>query len=385
MPEAAKNLKTIQHAEFEWLPTGDEALEEMLRAIRGARVSIRLEMYIFHPGATAESFRQALVEAARSGVKVQVLLDALGSVDLPESFWDELKASGGEFRWFNPLSLHRIGVRDHRKILICDEKMAFIGGYNIADEYAGDGVSRGWRDLGLKLRGPLVSALSQAFDDMFQIADFQHKRFARLRKSTRQKTVWAPNAHLLLSAPGRQRSPLKHALVTDFSKAKKIQIMAAYFLPTWRLRRLLMRVARRGGKVQIILPAKSDVPLMQLASRSLYRRLLRAGVEIYEYEPQILHAKLIVVDDKIAYAGSANLDIRSLHLNYELLARIEDRKLAQQAAELFKADLVRSRRIYYEQWVRERHFWSRLKSRLAYWIFVRLDPYLVSRQLRRLR
>src|SRR5580658_10427020 len=149
--------------DYQWLETGGEMLDCMLAAIAEARQSIRLEMYIFHADATAEQFRDALTQACRRGVRVQVLVDALGSMGLPESFWATLREGGGEFRWFNPLSLSGWSIRDHRKILACDECLAFVGGVNIGAEYQGDGVTAGWRDLGLTGRGPLAGEMSAAF------------------------------------------------------------------------------------------------------------------------------------------------------------------------------------------------------------------------------
>src|SRR5690348_14345773 len=148
---------------------------------------------------------------------------------------------------------------------------------------------------------------------MFSLAGHKHRYFARWRKPHHHRILKAPEGELLLSSPGRKFNPLKRALRHDLKRARSVQIICAYFLPTWRIRRDLNRIARHGGKVQLILPGKSDVQLSQMAARSLYRRMLRSGVEIYEYEPQILHAKMFVIDD-VVYAGSANLDTRSLHL-----------------------------------------------------------------------
>jgi len=143
-------------------------------------------------------------------------------------------------------------------------------------------------------------------------------------------------------------------------------------------------VVRRGGRVQLILAGKSDVLLSQLAARSLYQRLLRAGVEIYEYQPQILHAKLIVVD-QVVYVGSANLDARSLHINYELLMRLPDRQLAAEARKIFAADLQHCRSIERVAWRKSRTFWNKLKERWAYFLFARVDTYVARRQFRTLR
>ena len=384
MHEVAKSSKQNLSSDFRWMRTGEQAFSEMLQTIATAEQSVRLEMYIFHPSEIAEAFRAELVAACRRGVRVRVLVDALGSISLSDSFWDEFTANGGEFRWFNPLKLNRLVIRDHRKVLVCDQRVAFIGGFNISTEYTGNGVTSGWRDLGMKICGPLAMELAQSFDQMFAIADFKHRPFERLRRSRHQWTVSTPNSKLLLGAPGRQRNPISQALLADLRKARCVQIICAYFLPSWKFRRELARIARAGGRVQLILAGKSDVPLSQLASRSLYRRLMRAGVEIYEYDPQILHAKLFIIDG-VVYAGSANLDLRSLNSNYELLVRVEDAKLAEEAREIFCQDLSNSKRINRDQWRATRTFWTRLKQRWAYFILARIDPFVTRHQLKLLR
>lgn len=373
-------MNSRRAAEYKWLHTGEEALEEMLDAIGNAVQSVRLEMYIFHTGPTADQFRQALVNACQRGLRVRVLVDALGSAYLPESFWQTLRDSGGEFRWFNPLSLHRIFIRDHRKMLVCDDELAFVGGFNIATEYRGDGVTAGWRDLGLRVQGPLAQELSAAFDDMFSCADFKHKPFTRLRKSFRLKIVSAPEAKLLLGGPGRN-NPLKRALRGDLKEAREVLIISPYFVPTWKIRRTLMRLARDGAKVQLLLPAKCDLPVMRMAAQSFYRRFLAAGVEIHEYQPQILHAKLFVID-QIVYAGSANLDGRSMNINYELMIRLSNPALVREGREIFAGMLARCRQIDLADWRRSRTFLDRLKARLAHILLARIDPFLARHQLR---
>jgi cardiolipin synthase len=368
---------------FRWLRTGDEAFAAMLAAMDEACREIRLETYIFAASPLGETFRAALIRAAQRGVKVQVLVDAFGSVMLSADFWQPLVAAGGEFRWFNPLSLRRFHFRDHRKLLACDEGSAFVGGFNIAPEYEGDGVSRGWFDLGLELRGPMVRELNAAFDQMFARAAFRHKPLTPLRKSAARRRVELPDATLLLSGPGRGFNFSKRVPRTDLERARSVQIIAAYFLPTWRLRRALARVAQRGGRVQLILAGQSDVPISQLASRCLYTRLLRAGVEIYEYGPQILHAKLYLIDD-VVYAGSANLDIRSLQINYELMVRVTEPATVAEARGIFAEKLALSRRVEPAEWQRSRTFWARLKQDWAYNLLARLDPYLARWRWRKL-
>ena len=370
-------------AEWTWLRSGREIFTAMLAAIGAAQHSVCLETYMFASGQPGESFRDALVRARQRGVQVRVLVDAFGSMGLAAAFWKPLRAAGAEVRHFNPLFLNRLGIRNHRKLLVCDGQVALIGGFNISPEYDGDGVTRGWCDLGLMVGGPLPGRLAETFGQMFERADFQHKRFMRLRKSVARRLLPTPNELLLLSGPGRGRNPLTRALRTDLRQASSVQIMVAYFLPTWRIRRELTRIARAGGNVQLMLPGKSDVLISQLAGQSLYRRLLRAGVKIYEYQPQVLHAKLMIVDDFV-YAGSANLDPRSLNINYELMVRFNQPKMAEEARRIFTDRLEHCRQIRLDEWRKGRTIWRRLRQRWAYWLLVRIDPYVARRQWRAL-
>lgn len=331
----------------------------MLRAIEAARDRVLLETYIFADGQLALRFGAALQAAALRGVRVRVMVDAFGSLELPDSFWQPLRRVGIEVKLFNPLSLGRLGIRNHRKLLVCDGRTAFIGGFNIADEYLGDGVTRGWRDIGVRVGGMLAAQLEASFDRLFAQAALRQRPFIRLRKTDAKRALVGETEQLLLSGPGRGGSPLQRSLHHDLKRAAQlatskhstpsVRLVVSYFLPTWRLRRRLQRVARQGGRVQLILAGKSDVALSQLAARSLYRRLLRAGVEIYEYQPQVLHAKLYLVDNAV-YVGSANLDPRSLHLNYELMARLESSGVRAQADELFEKMLAHAQPVRLEEW-----------------------------------
>ncbi len=366
-----------------WLRNGQQALDAMLAAIAGARHSVRLETFIFRADAIGDAFMEALVAAQLRGAQVHVLCDAFGSFSLKSGYWGRLMAAGGDFRWFNPLHLHRIIYRNHRKLLVVDDQVAFIGGFNIAAEYCGDGVTRGWRDLGLQIKGAPTAALAESFDDLFARADLRHRRFQRVRRTQSDAVLAGHDWTLLMTGPGRGHHALKQFLQHDFAHAKSIRIMSAYFLPSLRLLRGLRRAARRGARVQLILAGQSDVRLMRMATRGLYPPLLRAGVEIYEYRPQILHAKMIVVDD-VVYAGSANLDARSLGINYELVARLPDPRLAAEARDMFEADLIHCRRIDHEEHRRLRTLWQRTFERWAYFILARIDPYLARRQRRNL-
>lgn len=370
-------------ATYTWLFTGDTVFPAMTEAIDAARESVCLEMYTVSPGALAERFRDALVRACERRVRVRVLIDALGSIALPNAFWDPLKEAGGQARIFNPIQLKRLAIRNHRKLLVCDNRIAFVGGFNIAPEYEGDGVKCGWCDLGLQIAGPLAAQLAESFDEMFERAEFRHKRFIRLRRSDGRRSVTGKMEQLLLSGPGRGRSPIKRALLQDLQNARDVRIVVAYFLPTWRLRQALWNVVRRGGRVRLILAGKSDVVVSQLAGRSLYRRFLKRGVEIFEYQPQILHAKMIVVDDAV-YLGSSNLDQRSLKINYELMIRVQDGEVVDQARSVFERQLRECTQVTRQAWRESASVWRRLKQRWAYFLLVRIDPLIARWQWRAL-
>ena len=364
---------------YQWQRTGNEVFPAMLTAIRAASHSVCLECYLVEPGELANRFLEALIEARRRGARVRVMVDALGSMNLPLTFFQPLTDIGGEMRQFNPLRLGRLGIRNHRKLLVCDDRVAFVGGYNIASEYEGDGVNRGWCDVGLKIEGPLAAELAGSFEEMFGRAEFRHKRFLRLRRLRGRLSPPPPEGQLLLGGPEQAYNPLKRALRRDLATARNAWIITAYFLPTWRLRHDLARVVREGGQVNLMLPGKSDVALSQLAARSLYRRCLSTEMRIYEYQPQVLHAKLLIIDD-VVYVGSANLDQRSLNINYELMVRIHNPEIAAQAREIFSQNLIHCREITREDWRRGRSLWSRLKQRWAYFLLARIDPYIARQE-----
>jgi len=371
---------------WQWLCAGQEIFPAMLEAMAAAQKSIRLETYIYSDGKLGRQFLGALLAAVRRGVQVQILVDALGSWLLPDDFFEPLVAAGAEVRRFNHLHLWRFGVRNHRKLLICDDATMVIGGFNVADEYDGDGVTRGWCDVGVRIENPtLAGELAASFDELFARSDFRRNPLMRLRAFKRKrKPPQKPAGELLLSHPDRGAGPFQTALYQDLAKAREVRIVSAYFLPTRRLRRDLMRVARRGGRVQLILAGQSDILVSQLAGRSLYHRLLKAGVEIYEYQPQVLHAKLIL-SDGVVYAGSSNLDIRSLNLNYELMLRLEDKTVAVETRGIFERLLKHSQRIELHQWRKSQTFWQRWKNHWAHFLLARIDPLVALRQFRTMK
>ena len=368
---------------LQWLDSGQKMFPSMLAALAAAQKSIRLEIYTYADGRLGRQFLAALLAAAQRGVRVRVLVDDAGSWFLPGHFFQPLEAAGGEVRRFNPLRLWRFGVRDHRKLLVCDEFVSFIGGFNLADEYDGDGVTCGWCDLGVRIENStLAGELTDAFEELFALSGSSRKPLLRWNAFKRKRSP--PNrrsAELLATHPGRGASAFQKALYHDLARARDVRIVSAYFLPTRRVRRLMMRAVRRGGRVQLLLAGKTDVFVSQMAARSLYPRLLRAGVEIYEYQPQILHAKLILCDG-VAYVGSSNLDIRSLNLNYELMLRFADRAVAGGAQAMFERALKHSRKIESGPWRKAQTWWSRWQNHWAHFLLARINPFIALRQFR---
>ncbi|TVQ29850.1 MAG: phosphatidylserine/phosphatidylglycerophosphate/cardiolipin synthase family protein [Wenzhouxiangella sp.] len=360
-----------------WLASGADGILAMLAAIEQARYSLQLQTYIYRDDDTGRLILAALEKAAQRGVRVRVLVDDLGSYALAEEFFARLTALGGTVRRFNPVHLLRLSYRGHRKALICDRELAVVGGFNIGEEYNGDGIERGWRDLGLVVRGLVAEELALAFDRLFVAAGQGPRRFARLWPARERRQLGQHACELLLGGPGAGRNPLKKRLYADLTKAGTIRVVSPYFLPTWPMRRRLMRLARAGGQVQLVLPGKSDVALARHASCALYSRLLRAGVEIHEYQPQVLHAKMVLTDRSVL-VGSANFNTRSLHIDYELMVRLRDADAIAWAGSYVDSLLSQSRRIDPEQWRRSRSLLDRLRQRFAYWVMARLDPLLAG-------
>jgi cardiolipin synthase len=367
-----------------WLADGDATFAAMLELVASARKSVCLESYIVRPGEPAGSLLRELVSACRRGVQVRVLYDAFGSEGLPADYFAPLREAGGAVRVFSPARRLRLAFRDHRKLLVCDRHAAIVGGHNIAPEYRGDGVTRGWRDLALRIEGPIGAALEASFEAMYALAPMSTAGMRRFRAAQRARPQSAGAVRLLTSGPGWPAGELNRALRVDLRSARAVQCMAGYFLPPKRMRRALHRCVAQGGTVQLLLAGRSDVPVARYAGEYLYGAMLDGGAQIYEYQPQILHAKLIIMDDTV-YVGSCNLDRRSLGINYELLLRLEWPELAVLGRELFRGSLAHSRPVAAADWRRRRHWWERLRSQAAYWLLTRVDPLLARRHLRSLR
>jgi cardiolipin synthase len=336
------------------LLNGDQIFPAMLKAIREAQKSITFETYIYWKGEMGNEFTQALAERAQAGVKVHLLYDAVGSQKIDKSIFKEMKAAGIEVEIYNPVRWHSIAKmnnRTHRKILVVDGRIGFTGGVGIADQWSGSAQDpKHWRDTHFRIEGPAVAQMQAAFmENWIEVTGNVLHSAAYFPEIPRTGNYLA---QFFISSPGGggDRMQLMYAM-SIAAAAKAIQLSAAYFVPDDNEVRMLADAAKRGVKVQIIVPGKeTDSPTVRRASRSTWGELLRAGVEIYEYQPTFFHCKVMVVDGVWVSVGSTNFDTRSFSTNDEANLNVYDREFAAAQVRVFDADLKRSRRISLQEW-----------------------------------
>lgn len=332
------------------LESGDACFAALEAAIAGARDHVHLEYYLWRPDAIGTRLRDLLVEKARAGVQVRLLLDPIGSDQIRRRFLQPLHQAGGKSAWFNPISLRRfrwryVNFRTHRKIVVCDGRIGFTGGMNISAEHSGQaGGVDAWRDTHLRLVGESVHRLQFIFLEDWHFATgqapFAPDFFPSFPEAGRP--VWA---HVVESGPDNQRYAIARLYFTAISGARRqVLLTTPYFVPDQALVAALTNAALRGVEVRILVPKRSDSRLVSAAARSYYDELVSAGVVIEQYGPPMLHAKLLVVDGRIATVGSANFDHRSLMLNFETLVLFYDRRIAGQLQRSFAEDVRKAKR-----------------------------------------
>jgi len=322
------------------LREGAETFPAMLEAIAAAKTSVLLEVYILAADATGDRFKAALLERARAGVKVRILYDAVGSFGLATSWSDELREAGVEIHVFNPIALwrrrFRWSHRDHRKILVVDDEVAFTGGLNIADDYApSEEGGKGWHDMHCRVRGPAVLDLSRLFRRTW-IASGGAVYPWPPRASDAPEGPGESYARVIENTKRRQRGAFRRTYLHVIKHARdSVMIENAYFLPERRVRRALARAVRRGVKVSVIVPGHSDVKMVEYASDYVLRRLAKRGVEILRWQGPMMHAKTAVVDGMWSTIGSYNFDAQSRFNNLEVTLEILDPKLGAEMVEEF--------------------------------------------------
>lgn len=344
------------------LVNGDQIFPEMLGVVRRAQKSICLETYIYWSGDIGREFADALAEKARTGVKVHVIIDWIGSRRIDGALLNFMAQAGVEVERYNPLVWYaptRLNHRDHRKLLVVDGRIGFTGGAGIADIWKGNAESpERWRDSMFKLEGPAVAQMQAAFMDNWM------KTSARVLDGDDYFPELAPAgeqfAQVFKSSPREGTEDVRLMYLLSIAAARKsIRLSAAYYVPDRLTTQEFLEAIRRGVKVEIILPgSETDSPIVKHASRGKWGPLLKAGVKIYEYEPTMYHTKMMVVDDVWVSVGSANFGNRSFRLNDEANLNVFSREFAAEQIRVFEEDKLKCSEVTYDHW-KHRSLWKR--------------------------
>lgn len=349
---------------------GLDSFNIIFNAVNKAREFICLAFYIFRNDETGTELAEILRKKASEGVRVYILYDHFGSIGTPAKFWGYLRDSGirirasRPFKWTAPFHYVR---RDHRKLIIIDGLYAFTGGLNIANEYRGYHLIRkkimrkkkGWRDTGILLEGPIAATLFEEFRKSWLL--WKGGVIPAIKQTRRVKGELPVLPIFASSARGRRR--MRKLLYFSIAKSRKsIYLTTAYFTPSRRMLQVLEEAVNRGVDVKLLLPGRSDITAALYAARAYFTKLIKAGVEIYNYQGEILHAKTAVFDSVWSVIGSANLDFQSLRRNDEGNVGIVDEDFGTQMSETFYEDLGNSDRVELEKWVR-RPLYEKFKER----------------------
>lgn len=347
------------------LQNGDEFFPAMLEAIRGAERSITFENFLWKEGEVAWTLAEALTERARAGVQVYVLQDGFGCDGANSGAMRHLRDSPAEVEIFRALWFSRINFRTHRKLLIVDGKVGFIGGACIADTWQGDGVTPGhWRDGHYKVEGPAVTQIQQAFLDnwMQTRAQVLHgdKFFPALEERGSVK------CHAFKSSAGEGADSARLMFLLSVAAARKrICIASAFFLPDDLMIRTLIQARERGVEIDVIAPGPdNDAPIVRLAGRARWGPMLKSGIRLWEYRAARFHCKYLIIDDCWCSVGSTNIDHRSMRLNEEANLNILDHEFVAEHHRIFEQDLGRSEQVTLEAW-RNRPLREKLVGRTA--------------------
>lgn len=343
--------------EVEIFTDGNEKFETLLKDIEQAKHHIHLQYYIFKKDELGKRLVSALTKKAEQGVKVRVLYDDLGSRSLRPRFFKELRKAEGEVEVFFPSKLRwinlRLNYRNHRKLVIIDGSIGYVGGFNVGDEYLGLDPSFGyWRDTHLKIQGTAVHAIQARF-----ILDWNQATEKRVISYSpelfpEQPITGDSSIQIVTSGPDSEWEQIKNGYMKMISSASEsIYIQTPYFIPDASILDALKIACLSGVEVKLMIPDKPDHPFVYWATLSYAGELLKSGAKIYIYENGFIHAKTIVVDHEIASVGTANIDMRSFKLNFEVNAFLYDVDIATKLYESFIEDMEKSRQLTIESYV----------------------------------
>jgi cardiolipin synthase len=341
------------------LLNGEQTFPAMLKAIRGARKSITYAQYLYQDGAIAYDLAEAFAERCRAGLTVKLLLDSHGGGKVPQDIPQLLTDAGCHLEWFRrvklfqfitPWELLNYNYRNHRRILVIDGTFGFTGGHGVAEAWTGDGRTDGkWRDTDVRVEGPIVQQLQAAFVESWR--DTTGHVLGGDLYFPPLKPVGKVNAQIVKSSPlGGTYESYMLLLLSITSARKSIHLSNPYFLPDERMQEALLNAVKRGVSVVVLTPGKIDHKLVYWASRRGFEPLLLGGIQIYEYQVALMHAKTMVVDGIWAHVGTTNLDNRSFALNEEINLIAYDRAVAGELEKAFADDLKHSKQLTYEAW-----------------------------------
>ncbi len=358
---AAGEPPPLRAASIELYCEGEAAFRGIGDAIGGARHHVHLEYYIWGDDRSGRRLRDQLVTCAQRGLEVRVIVDGTGS-GVHRRFWRPLVEAGGEVTWFNPVSLWSFGrrradFRSHRKLVVCDGEVGFLGGMNMADtetaEFSGEAA---WRDTHVRLTGSTVRALQRIFVEDWaycvdRVLPFNEPYFPAPTETG------GDVVQIVSSGPDLATFAIHKTYFAAINQAShRVWLTTPYFVPDEPILSAIVSAAMRGVDVRLIVPAKGDSRLVDLAARSYYPEILDAGVQLYEYLPRFVHSKTMVIDDDVAIVASANLDNRSFRLDFELAAVIYAAAVNTRLADAFTEDLTSCRRVGPEAIARLRFF-----------------------------
>ncbi|HEY5457945.1 MAG TPA: phosphatidylserine/phosphatidylglycerophosphate/cardiolipin synthase family protein [Sphingomicrobium sp.] len=377
-PPVSDKTHVVDGNRLTLLTEGPERLEALLALIDGASRSVRLLYYMYRDDNSGNLVFAAMERALDRGVSVSLLVDGFGAYT-PDQYFTPLVAKGLTFCRFHPTLGRRYLIRCHQKLALADEEKVLVGGFNVEDDYfATPDQPKAWRDLGLLVDGPAAARLAPYYDELMGWSLVKGARIRALNRIIHRYSENHGPLQWTFGGPTRGMSPWARATSRDLLSTRDVEMIAAYFAPTWAMLRRIGRVGNRG-RARIITAAKSDNHATIAAARYTYKNLLRRGVEIFEYQPIKLHTKLVVLDD-IVHLGSSNFDIRSLYLNLEMMLRIDDPEFAQLMRNYFEQELGQSLPITAELNRKRTSWWTRLVQAISFFLVTSAD-YSITRRL----
>ena len=361
-----------------FFPDGPDRLEALLALIDGAKSSLRLLYYIFAADESGGKVRDALVAAVERGVEVSLLIDGFGSSKTPETYFKHLHERGANFCRFLPSFGRRYLIRNHQKLALADNERVLIGGFNVEDDYFTPADQGGWRDIGLLVEGPAAARLVPYYDALLGWALKKGSRIRMLREIIHKFSETTGALQWQFGGPMQRLSPWINSTCRDLARGSDVEMIAAYFAPPGGM---LRRIARIGhhGRARIVTAARSDNNTTIAAARFTYGRLLKRGVQVFEYQRSKLHSKLLVLDD-VAHVGSSNFDYRSIYLNLEMMLRVEDEEFASLMRVYFEGELEDCVEITRALHKRRSTLLNRIRWALSFFV-VSLTDYTVTRRL----